>query len=204
MSSLNEYKCYTTTSDNIPHNVFSKLRSFVDQQSVQHYLHPATKNMQSNIQEGLLSNILRKDRWTSNLGEICILEYNDIVVGVSCVEHSDIHTELSTGGIRCWLDSAHRTSQLMSKFLLNSNLEWSILNNKQGMMLTFNDYNKIIYDTVKRINLGKSSGFGKIWSDWWKDCIILDKQLDIRNTQQWCVIKPINLKNAVEIADHIK
>lgn len=182
-------RCY---SDDITDSQFHKLQQFVKgQQALSD--HPAIKNMDNSI-NGLLHNIETKDRWTKTDGEISILNHSDTVIGVSAVEFSNLHPNLSIGGIRCWLDPNFRNDQLVTTYLLNSNLEWSKNNGMWAMMLTFNDYNKTIYDGIKRKSIGKSIAIGNIWSNWWDDVLVIEKQLYIRYTQQWCVLKPIIFK----------
>ncbi len=188
---IGAYAWEVWSSDTMPGSRFVKIRDFVEEQASKHPEHPAVANMLSSEPHGFLSLIDSRSRWTTDSGEITIVLHDGAVVGVSCVEHSQIHPRLAIGGIRAWLDDKHRAEQLMGKCLLEANLQWSSMQEKWAMMLTFNDYNKWIYDGVARIHRGKAVGIGGVWSDWWKDCIPIKNQLTVRYTQQWCVIKPI-------------
>jgi hypothetical protein len=187
------------TSDNISQDQFGDLYDFVEKQKEQHPNHPALTNMLDSSKSGLLWNILNKQRWTTGHGEIAMLYHGVNVVGVSCVEKWDEHPSLTIGGIRCWLDKDHRTNQQMSTYLLAANYEWSQRRKAVGMLMSFNDYNKIIYDTIVRKKTGKTVGFARIWSNWWNDCLILTKPVYIRYTHQWCVIKPIDCAGCSEL-----
>jgi hypothetical protein len=189
-------KCH---SDDISKAILDDLCKFVEKQQQEHPEHPALANMTVQSESGLLFNIIQKKRWNSNIGEIAILYHGNDVVGVSCVEHWDQYPQLTIGGIRCWLDKHHRTDQQMSQYLLAANLEWSVRFRAVGMLMSFNDYNKIIYDAIQRKTNGKTVSFNKIWSNWWDDCMIIEKPLCIRYTNQWCVIKPINAKECNSI-----
>jgi hypothetical protein len=180
------------SSDNITETVLNELIGFVAEQAARHPNHPALSNMGSSPPAGMLHNITSRSRWTSDVGEIAILRADGNIVGVSCVETCEMHQRLSIGGIRCWLDDRHRTDQLMSKYLLSSNLKWTKEKGLLGMMLTFNHYNKWIYNGISRAAIGKPAGIGTIWSRWWDDCIPLPFPIVVRYTMQWCVIKPLS------------
>jgi len=53
--------------------------------------------------------------------------------------------------------------------------------------LTFNDYNRGLHVAVARGLYRVTRG----WSSWWDDCVAVEKQVRIRSTPQWCVIKPV-------------
>ena len=198
------YFCYTIASDTIKPAQWAKLCDFVNYQLMFHTAHPAGPNMGMENNAGLLNNIHLKKRWTQDTGEIAILEYQDRIVGVSCVEKSQLHQRLSIGGIRCWLDADHRNNNQVTRYLLAANLQWSIKHNASSMLLTFNDYNKIIYDAICKKTAGKAAGLGGVWSNWWNDCIALDTKLNIRFTEQWCVLKPIDLSGTQQIIRELR
>ena len=167
------------------------LGEFVDQQAQLDPDDHSISNMGNQSPSGLLWNLDSGSRWKDD-GEVNIVRYLGKVVAVCCVEGSELHPRLGIGGIRCWIDHRHRSSHLPSRFMLPSNLSWCLRNGKWGMMMSFNDHNKILYDAICRSASGRSPSVGNGWSDWWKDCIIIRDRLIIRNTLQWCVIKPIN------------
>ena len=51
--------------------------------------------------------------------------------------------------------------------------EWANKNNKKGLILTFNEYNKLIWEVISQAyTTGETpSSVGGIWSNWWTDCI---------------------------------
>ena len=200
---MTNYLCYSITSDLIAPDQWLRLCDFVDSQASVHGSHPAMANMGMEDDAGLLNNIHNKKRWTHGTGEIAVLEYENRIVGVSCVEKSQLHPRLCIGGIRCWLDANHRTNNQVSRYLLASNLRWSAAQQAWAMLLTINEYNKIIYDAICKKSAGKAAGFGNIWSSWWNDCVALDIKLNIRYTNQWCVLKPINPQGTQEIAKEL-
>lgn len=185
------YSIQRFTSDTIPIKILSDLEQFVKNQEIEHNSHPAMKNMGYEPYTGLLFNISNKLRWADNIGSISILYNNLDIIGISCSEISEFDPNFGIGGIRCWLDSSFRTDQLITKHLLNDNLNWCKQKKLHGMILTFNDYNKWIYNAIKRKRDNKAVSLAKVWSNWWNDCIIIDSQIKIRNVDQWCVIKPI-------------
>jgi hypothetical protein len=154
---------------------------------------PAWANMGEDTSSGLLFLVKNKKRWTKDSGQLTFLYDKDVesIVGVSGVEDCPLHSDIGSGGNRCWVLPAYRGDHTVSRYLLTSNLEWCRQNNKVGMLLTFNDYNKTIYDIIVRFSQGKGSALGSIWSDWWADCIPLENKIRLHNTPQWAVIKPL-------------
>lgn len=190
----------TTHSDTIDPILYNEIDGFVSRiQSSSHEKNPALANMGDNTDSGLLYNIKNKIRWTSDQGQISLLKNDDnLIVGISCVEATK-YPMISIGGIRTWVLKEYRTQNVVSNMLLDSNLTWSIENNMAGMMLTFNDYNRWIYEGVKRKIRGKSPGLASVWSDWWNDCIAIDRPLKVRYVLQWCVVKPTGLCELSEL-----
>ncbi len=152
---------------------------------------PALANMGYDSPAGLAYLAKSNIRWNQGLGQIDFLLDNNKIVGVSAVETSSTSSCFSSGGNRCWLLPEYRSNNEITKYLLASNLQWSVDYGAVGMILTFNDYNKWIYDTVKKRISGKSSALGTVWSNWWNDCIPFERQLDIHYTKQWAIVKPI-------------
>lgn len=192
MDDLAGYACEIITSEQVDHILLTEIRSFVTAQQQQHPLHPAVRNMTEDDSAGLVYNIKNRTRWTSTQGSIAILRYRSSIIGISCAEHGELHPALGIGGIRCWLDTKHRSQQLMSRYLLEANLQWNRSFHKMGMLMTFNDYNKWLYHAITRVNQGRrAAGISKVWSNWWQDTISLPHPLIVRSTPQWCVAKPI-------------
>ena len=163
---------------------------------------PALANMGYNAPAGLAYLAKSHARWTAGLGQIDFLIDNNKIVGVSAVEISTLSTAFGSGGNRVWILPKYRGDNSITKYLLSSNLEWSKLQGHVGLILTFNNYNKWIYNTIiKRAN-GQAGALGKVWSNWWNDCIPFAKQLNVFYTPQWAVVKPI--ANVEEVIDGMK
>ena len=154
---------------------------------------PALENMGDRTSSGFLFLVKNKKRWTRDHGQITFLYDKDVesIVGVSAVEDCPLHDQLGSGGNRCWVLPPYRNDNSVSKHLLSSNLEWCKSRGKLGMLLTFNDYNKSIYDVIVQRSRGQGRALGTIWSNWWNDCIPLENKLRLHNTPQWAVIKPM-------------
>lgn len=162
---------------------------------------PAYANMGDEGPHGFLYLVENNKRWTADRGQIALLYDNDkrSIVGISAVEHSTLHDDLGSGGNRLWVLPKYRQNNVVSKYLLNHNMQWCADNNKVGMLLTFNDYNKKIYDSIKKFSSGQGAALGNIWSDWWNDCAVLPRMIRLHNTPQWAVIKPVGTDE--EVAD---
>lgn len=158
---------------------------------------PALVNMGYDLPAGLGYLVNSKSRWTKQTGQIDLLLDNGGIVGVSAVETSSLSTAFGSGGNRCWVLPKYRINNEITKYLLSSNLQWCADRNHVGMILTFNDYNKWIYTTIKKRINGQAGALGPVWSAWWNDCIPFEQQLNVFNTPQWAVVKPIASIDAV-------
>lgn len=161
---------------------------------IAHLKSPAFANMGPQMPMGFLHLVDNLKRWRSDTGQIGLL-YDDVsgsVVGISAVENCQLSDELSSGGNRCWILPKYRQNNEITKYLLKSNLDWTQSQDKVGMMLTFNEYNKWIYDTIVKLSTNSGTTLGTVWSDWWDDCIALPRMVRLHNTPQWAVIKPID------------
>lgn len=132
-------------------------------------------------------------RWCQKSGQIALL-YDEVlgsIVGISAVENNYLGVTLGSGGNRCWLQKNYRLQREVTRYLLSSNLDWCSRQNKVGMMLTFNDYNREIHEIIaKKTTTGVASLAGA-WSDWWNDCIAIRTPILFHHVQQWAVIKPV-------------
>jgi len=153
---------------------------------------PALPNMGHDAPAGLMYIAQKKLRWFQGQGHIAFLYDSDQIVGVSCVEHSTLHVELGSGGNRCWLLKEYRSNNEVSKHLLTANLEWCSQQSKKGMLLSFNNYNKWIYNTIVKISNGLGRPLGHVWSNWWDNCVVFPRMIRLFNTPQWAVIKPVS------------
>lgn len=159
---------------------------------------PALKNMGDQESSGFLHIVDQKTRWTKETGQIALLYDGPLLVGISAVEQSTLHAECGSGGNRCWLMGRYRKDNEVTRYLLNSNLDWCRIQGKAGMILTFNDYNKWIYDTILKLSERRGATLGKVWSPWWNDCVALPRKVRLFNTPQWAVVKPILKRNHID------
>jgi hypothetical protein len=161
---------------------------------IAHLKSPAFFNMGPQMPMGFLHLVDNLKRWRQDTGQIALL-YDDVsgsLVGISAVEHCLLSPDLSSGGNRCWILPKYRQNNEITKYLLKSNLDWTRAQNKAGMLLTFNEYNKWIYDTVVKLSTNTGATLGTVWSDWWDDCNALPRMIRLHNTPQWAIIKPID------------
>jgi len=165
-------------------------------------------NMDNSEPSGLLYLIKEERnehrRWTTDTGQIDLLYdlEKGSIVGVSAVENSNLHPDYASGGNRLWMDKQYRANHNITKHLLTANLNWAMTNNKNGMILTFNEYNKILWDVISA--KGKVASFSNMWSDWWSDCVPIAEPIIVHNTKQWAVIKPCTYFSLDQLKHDIK
>lgn len=152
---------------------------------------PALVNMGYEGPAGLAYLAKQHTRWTAGSGQIDFLLDKNKIVGVSAVETSNLSSAFGSGGNRVWVLPKHRGDNSITKYLLASNFNWSAEQGHVGLILTFNNYNKWIYNTIVKRATGYAGALGQVWSSWWNDCIPFKKQLNVFYTPQWAVVKPI-------------
>jgi hypothetical protein len=158
---------------------------------------PAIANMGYDSPAGLGYIVNNQSRWLKDTGRIDLLFDNGRIVGISAVETSSLSSVFGSGGNRCWLLPKYRSANEITKYLLASNLQWCADQQHTGMILTFNNYNKWIYSTIKKRTQGHAGALGTVWSTWWNDCVPFEHQLNVFNTPQWAVVKPLARIDAV-------
>lgn len=158
---------------------------------------PAIINMGYDIPAGLGYLVTNRTRWTQATGQIDLLLDQGHIVGVSAVEVSSLSAAFGSGGNRCWLLPRYRVHNEITKYLLASNLQWCADRGLAGMILSFNNYNQWIYNTIKKRVQGQAGALGPVWSNWWNDCVPFERQLTVFDTPQWAVVKPIASHNTV-------
>lgn len=193
------YSYESFCSDTVTPSQLKKLEQFLADNT--DYTEPAAVNMGRDNSAGLLYNIDHQLRWRVDQGAIFLIYSNNEPVAVSCVELPDNTDQFAIGGIRTWIKSSHRGTQIAGYFL-NLHCLWAQQKNCAFLLITFNNYNRAGHTGVQR---GSKFRRAAGWSSWWDDCVALDKPLNIRNTDQWCVIKPVCSKDMLhntEVLSH--
>ena len=182
-----QYESYY--SDTITPDDFARLESFLKE--CDHSDDPAAANMQWQKTAGFLYNIKNQLRWRTDQGKIFLILDQGQPVAVSCIEFPEHSHNWAVGGVRTWITPAYRSRQLAS-FFLNKQMQWAVERNCNFILLTFNDYNKAAWTAVKSDAKYRRAAN---WSAWWDDCLAAPDQIRVRNTLQWCVIKPVQCNN---------
>lgn len=181
------YRITSFTSDQIDQHEYTQLKEFLTIECTDS-TEPAAVNMLYSQPSGLMYNIDKQLRWREDQGRIYLMYDNDRVIGVSCVEFPERSQNFAIGGIRTWITQSHR-SQALIHLLLDQHRDWAYQRSCKFLLLTFNHYNRAAH-----LAMFKSSKFRQSigWSDWWDDCHPVGKPISIRNTDQWCIIKPVH------------
>jgi len=194
------YLFKTHASDSITLEEYQELAGFVHSQEGDPS--PAYENMLDLAPAGFLYNIRTQQRWRSDQGKIyAATDQQNNILAVSCVEYPENSVEWALGGIRTWIVKSHRGTHLPSA-MLSEQVQWCAERGCRFMLLTFNEYNRRAH-TALRLTPTQRRASG--WSTWWDDCVAVPTPLVIRNTEQWCVIKPVcesnNQENLKKIYD---
>lgn len=186
MSTMYHHETYS--SDTITDLELTNIAEFLKE--AEYSSEPAAVNMGWNSPAGLLYNIKHKLRWRSDQGLIVLVMDDNKPVAISCVEYPEQQDSWAIGGIRTWITPAYRSKQV-AKVFLTIHYDWAKSRGCRFLLLTFNEYNRSAWHAIKNPKYRSAAN----WSDWWDDCLAVDQPLVIRNTLQWCVIKPVLCPN---------
>lgn len=122
---------------------------------------PAAENMWSddwkNQSHTLMHALLVQQRFSPENGAFFVLYDNDEIVACSGIYKSDFCESLALAGCRTWINKEFRNKSIPRDIFLPAQKQWAIDNHYKAIALTFNDYNKNIIATFKRIRIGEAA-----------------------------------------------
>ncbi len=140
-----------------------------------------------------LPYILFKDnRFKNPKGEFFILKHDDLIIGCSGVYISDFNPQIGILGCRTWVSSKYRNQSLVRDYLLPAQREWAKDRNAFAVGLTFNDYNKNLINTWKRVRLGEKRTARQPYHLFYNNFNEVDFPVTIQYTKQWIIYEKID------------
>lgn len=139
-----------------------------------------------------LPYILENTNRFRSKGEYNILFDNNTVVAAGGVYISPFCSELAIAGTRTWINKDYRNKSIAREYLLPAHKKWAIENGCKAVALTFNDYNKNIIKTWKRIRLGESRVPRKAYHIFYKNFIELPFPVSVQYTSQWLIYEQLD------------
>ena len=101
--------------------------------------------------------LFKTTKFLNGNGEFFLVKNGNKIIACGGVYRSEFCTDLSLAGVRTWINRDYRNKQIAREYLLPEGKCWSLKNNFKATALSFNDYNKNIIKTFKRIRLGENS-----------------------------------------------
>tara|TARA_B100001971_G_C17936355_1_gene405372 strand:+ start:74 stop:658 length:585 start_codon:yes stop_codon:yes gene_type:complete len=159
------------------------------------YLDPKNKAKANYETEGwetkphtLLHIILKKDRFKEGNGMLSLLYDNNKLIGFAgAYKHTD---NILICLVRAFIIKQYRGKNVLAN-ILSHQLTYAKQNNYKCGWLTFNDYNKYLYDMIVRFNKGQVVTLGSKTDNIYKQAIIYKDPIEIQNTMQYVIELPL-------------
>jgi hypothetical protein len=184
--------CYQLVTFN--NNIKEKFFKFCKESSLQN--DPASVNMWSNdweIQSHTLPYILSNtNRYSSPNGEFFIVLDNSRIIGCSGIYFSNFSSNLALAGCRTWVTKEYRNKSLPREILLPAQKKWAQDRNASAIGLTFNEYNKNLISTWKRIRLGEQRTTRQPHHLFYSNFNEVDFPVTIQYTKQWIIYERLD------------
>ena len=140
-----------------------------------------------------LPYILFKDnRFKNSKGKFFILKHNELIIGCSGVYISDFSPQIGILGCRTWISNKYRNQSLVRDYLLPAQRSWAIDRNASVVGLTFNDYNKNLINTWKRVRLGEKRKVRQPYHLFYNNFNEVDFPVTIQYTKQWIIYEKLD------------
>ncbi len=126
-------------------------------------------------------------RFSPPNGEFFIIEDQGSIVGCSGIYTSEFSKDIAIAGCRTWITKEYRNKSLPREYLLPAQKEWAKKNNCKAIALTFNDYNKNIINTWKRIRAGERRSPRQPYHIFHNNFNEVEFPVTIQYTPQWVI-----------------
>jgi hypothetical protein len=145
--------------------------------------------VQSHTLPYILSNT---NRYSSPNGEFFIILDNSKIIGCSGIYFSDFNSRIALAGCRTWITNEYRNISLPREILLPAQKKWAKDRNALAVGLTFNDYNKNLINTWKRVRLGEQRLPRQSHHLFYNDFNEVDFPVEIQYTKQWIIYERLD------------
>jgi hypothetical protein len=131
-------------------------------------------------------------RYSTPNGEFFIVLHNSAIVGCSGIYFSDFSSKVALAGCRTWIADNYRNKSLPREILLPAQKRWAQERNASVIGLTFNDYNKNLINTWKRIRLGEQRIPRQTHHLFYSNFNELNFPVTIQYTKQWIIYERLD------------
>jgi len=120
-----------------------------------------------------------------NNGIFNLAFHDDRIIGCSGAYVSAFHDKIVIAGNRTWITKSYRNMGLPREYFLPKEKEWAIERNMSIIALTFNDYNKNLITTFKRMRLGESRSIREPKHIFYNNMFVVPFPVTIQYTKQY-------------------
>lgn len=110
---------------------------------------------------------------------------NDKIVGCSGAYVSTFNEKIVIAGSRTWVTKSHRNMRLPREHFLPKEKAWATERNMNIIALTFNEYNKNLITTFKRMRLGETRSTREPKHIFFNNMFVVPFPVNIQYTKQY-------------------
>ena len=136
--------------------------------------------------------LINSNRYSGNNGEFFLVIYQTEIVGCGGIYFSEFDSKFALAGCRTWINSAHRNKSLPREILLPAQKKWAQDRNATAVGLTFNNYNKNLISTWKRMRLGEKRLPRQPYHLFYNNFNEVDFPVIIQCTKQWVIYEKLD------------
>lgn len=192
------YKVVEVHSENVTPEVLEQLMNFC-RLAVEENKHEARSNMQAEGWElntsSLLYLLLTEKRFSQSRGGLQLLMNNNEIAAVSGYYRSDFDDGVYLMGVRSWVLKGHRFNLLVAEYLLPFQLAEIRKRGGHTAAISFNDSTRAFAKLIERSNRSADAKlkffFGENYPDIYKDMVLWEKPVKIKEVKQWVLIKKL-------------
>lgn len=136
------------------------------------------------------------DRFFNDNGAFFILTDSDQIIGCSGIYKASFCNDITIAGSRMWISKTHRNKSLARDYLLPAQKAWAIDQQSKQIVLTFNEYNKNLIESFKRIRLGENSerlNEREPRHIFYNGLVEIEFPIELQHVRQWAIYEPLDI-----------
>lgn len=136
--------------------------------------------------------LINSNRYSAPNGEFFIVLHDSKIVGCSGIYFSEFDPKVAIAGCRTWITKDYRNKSLPRELLLPAQKKWAQDRNASAVGLTFNEYNKNLINTWKRVRLGEQRSPRESHHLFYSNFNEVDFPVTIQYTKQWIIYERLD------------
>lgn len=136
------------------------------------------------------------DRFQDNNGAFFVLTDDDKIIGCSGIYKAPFCESIGVAGTRMWISKSYRNKSLARDYILPAQKSWAVDQGLKQIALTFNEYNKNLIESFKRIRFGESSNRltqREPKHIFYNGLVEIEFPVEIQHVRQWVIYEPLDI-----------